>query len=49
LLGEYIGRIYYDVRERPRFIIQETVAATAAISVAAAVSPAVVRVGAGKA
>jgi undecaprenyl-phosphate 4-deoxy-4-formamido-L-arabinose transferase len=25
LLGEYIGRIYYDVRARPRFIIQEVV------------------------
>jgi undecaprenyl-phosphate 4-deoxy-4-formamido-L-arabinose transferase len=23
LLGEYIGRIYYDVRERPRYIISE--------------------------
>jgi hypothetical protein len=21
LLGEYIGRIYYDVRGRPRFVI----------------------------
>jgi undecaprenyl-phosphate 4-deoxy-4-formamido-L-arabinose transferase len=21
LLGEYIGRIYYDVRERPRYVI----------------------------
>jgi undecaprenyl-phosphate 4-deoxy-4-formamido-L-arabinose transferase len=23
LLGEYLGRIYHDVRERPRFFIQE--------------------------
>jgi undecaprenyl-phosphate 4-deoxy-4-formamido-L-arabinose transferase len=23
LLGEYIGRIYHDVRSRPRFFIQE--------------------------
>jgi undecaprenyl-phosphate 4-deoxy-4-formamido-L-arabinose transferase len=23
LLGEYLGRIYYDVRERPRYIISE--------------------------
>ena len=28
LLGEYIGRIYYDVRARPRFIIQEVVGQT---------------------
>jgi len=21
LLGEYVGRIYYDVRERPRYVI----------------------------
>jgi undecaprenyl-phosphate 4-deoxy-4-formamido-L-arabinose transferase len=26
LVGEYIGRIYYDVRARPRFIIEEIVA-----------------------
>ncbi|MCL2524193.1 MAG: glycosyltransferase [Betaproteobacteria bacterium] len=26
LLGEYIGRIYTDVRARPRFIIEETIA-----------------------
>jgi undecaprenyl-phosphate 4-deoxy-4-formamido-L-arabinose transferase len=25
LVGEYIGRIYYDVRARPRFIIEEVV------------------------
>lgn len=24
LLGEYIGRIYYDVRERPRYVISHT-------------------------
>jgi undecaprenyl-phosphate 4-deoxy-4-formamido-L-arabinose transferase len=23
LLGEYIGRIYHDVRGRPRFFVQE--------------------------
>ncbi len=52
LLGEYIGRIYYDVRERPRFIIQETIGAANAVTTAAtpaAANPAVVRVGAGKA
>ena len=26
LVGEYIGRIYYDVRARPRFIIEEIIA-----------------------
>jgi undecaprenyl-phosphate 4-deoxy-4-formamido-L-arabinose transferase len=25
LVGEYIGRIYYDVRARPRFIIEEII------------------------
>jgi undecaprenyl-phosphate 4-deoxy-4-formamido-L-arabinose transferase len=25
LLGEYIGRIYHDVRARPRFFVQEVV------------------------
>jgi undecaprenyl-phosphate 4-deoxy-4-formamido-L-arabinose transferase len=25
LLGEYIGRIYYDVRARPRFIIESVI------------------------
>jgi undecaprenyl-phosphate 4-deoxy-4-formamido-L-arabinose transferase len=28
LLGEYIGRIYYDVRARPKFIIQEVITPT---------------------
>nr|WP_320190510.1 glycosyltransferase [uncultured Desulfobacter sp.] len=28
LLGEYLGRIYHDVRERPRFFIQEITGAT---------------------
>ena len=25
LLGEYIGRIYHDVRARPRYFIQEVI------------------------
>jgi undecaprenyl-phosphate 4-deoxy-4-formamido-L-arabinose transferase len=25
LLGEYIGRIYYDVRERPRYVISHII------------------------
>jgi undecaprenyl-phosphate 4-deoxy-4-formamido-L-arabinose transferase len=29
LLGEYIGRIYQDVRARPRFFVQEIVGKTA--------------------
>jgi undecaprenyl-phosphate 4-deoxy-4-formamido-L-arabinose transferase len=29
LVGEYIGRIYYDVRARPRFIIEEIIGQTA--------------------
>ena len=28
LMGEYIGRIYHDVRSRPRFFIQEIRGAT---------------------
>jgi len=28
LLGEYIGRIYHDVRARPRYFIQEVVASS---------------------
>lgn len=33
LLGEYIGRIYHDVRNRPRFFIQEIRGATPSASV----------------
>ena len=29
LLGEYIGRIYHDVRARPRYFVQQVVAETA--------------------
>jgi undecaprenyl-phosphate 4-deoxy-4-formamido-L-arabinose transferase len=25
LLGEYLGRIYYDVRRRPRYFVQQVV------------------------
>ena len=28
LLGEYIGRIYHDVRARPRYFVQEVVASS---------------------
>jgi undecaprenyl-phosphate 4-deoxy-4-formamido-L-arabinose transferase len=28
LLGEYIGRIYHDVRARPRWFVQKTVPGT---------------------
>jgi undecaprenyl-phosphate 4-deoxy-4-formamido-L-arabinose transferase len=39
LLGEYIGRIYYDVRARPRFIIQEVISTDEDLMVAATNTP----------
>jgi len=39
LLGEYIGRIYTDVRARPRFIIEEVIGQDAAQGAGAAPQP----------